>query len=410
MATPSSYEWYLSGGPGSGEDEDLPACAVFGSQLCKLEGALVVPAEGMIVQLREDGDAPQDILLPGPEIYWPTSEPSYLEALTEKFSTPATYATLDIYTETGVAGDFDLVIRHPVAGVIGNAVRVQAVGDAGVGAGASVLVTGNQVTLVYEGGVSTVEDVADAIDALVWPDDPLIEVVSVATRTTPSPLDSGGDSFEYTYLHGGNGGGTGTYTATVDDSDNGTGQVTITSTVAFSLTFSDEALRDALGFTGNVPASGYATTIVSPRHIPHLWLPNRRRCDPPAPDGVVGVPIANAVLHVAPSGDSFGIGHGVRRANSIEFRYLAGYKMWRALEQVPGESYENFWETVVARVRPVRYHLDRSNDDRWVQWLLDPTFAVAPMADSRYYVGRGCAGKDSRWSLGPLPVAENRAT
>jgi len=53
MATPQTYEWYLSGGPGSGEDEDLPACAVFGSQLCKLEGALVVPPEGLTIQLAE---------------------------------------------------------------------------------------------------------------------------------------------------------------------------------------------------------------------------------------------------------------------------------------------------------------------------------------------------------------------
>lgn len=205
------------------------------------------------------------------------------------------------------------------------------------------------------------------------------------------------------------------YALELDDDDDGTGKVTISATIAFSISFPDEGLMTALGFEEDTDS---ATSHTAPRHCPLVWLPPRRRWDPPTPEGVDGIPMPTVSVLVAPSGDSYALAHGLRTESSIEFRYLPGFKMWRALEQVPGESWEEFFHATIRRGLPVRYHHDRLQNDQFNQWLVEARWAVMPMDDTRYYVGRvagpDCAttyatGKDSRWHLGPMRVVANRA-
>lgn len=195
----------------------------------------------------------------------------------------------------------------------------------------------------------------------------------------------------------------GTYTLTIDDSDAGTGRVTISATgvASFAITWPDTTLRDALGFTGSV--SG-AATYISPSGSPYIWLPDRRRVDPPTPQGYVGFPVPNTIVTVAPSGHSKAISMGYRYASRYQVRYMRGNKVWRRFEQVTNESLENFHELIIGRGVPVRYHLDRSNDTRYVTWRMMPTWAVRPEIPA--YVGRGCVGADSLWAYGEVEVIE----
>ncbi len=402
MAQPQDYDWYLESGAG-GEFEELPACATFGSMLSKFEGALLVPTGGYSLIVNEGGGAQTIEVLPEGGLYFLTSSPSWLDAIETALSVPAVHATFNPGTDTTppVTGDWDLLMQAKVAGDEGNAITIEAIGDSGVGVGVTINQVGTAITIHYESGVSTITNIAAAIAA---DSGLLIEVVSAGSV---GGLTSPDDDFEPHNMHDGADGLDGLFTLSVDDSDGGTGQITVSSSgAAFTIAFPDAGLMTAMGFTGT---TGSATTHVAPRHTPHLWLPNRRIWALATPDGKLGFPIANAAIQVAPSGDSYGMGFGVRHANWFEFRYISGSKAIREFEVVPGESFEEFWNTVIAAALPVRYHLDRSDDTRYVQWLVDVAWPVRVMEDSAYYLGKGCLGKDSRWHLGPVNVVENRA-
>lgn len=199
-----------------------------------------------------------------------------------------------------------------------------------------------------------------------------------------------------------NGSLAGTYSLILDDTDNGTGRVTISATgvASFAITWPDETLRDALGFTGSV--SG-AATYISPSACPYVWLPDRRRVDPPTPEGMKGFPVPRTIVTRSNSA-SKALSLGFNYDSKLQFRLMRGNKVWRCFEQVTNESLENFYELIIGRGVPVRYHTDRANDTRYVDWRIMPTWAVRPEVPA--YVGRGCVGADSLWAYGEVDVME----
>jgi hypothetical protein len=197
--------------------------------------------------------------------------------------------------------------------------------------------------------------------------------------------------------------GAGTYSATVSDADAGTGRVTISATgvASFAITWTDTALRDALGFTANT--SG-AATYTGTNATPYLWLPNQKRSEPPTPEGYKGIPSTDATMTVSPSGTSYIVSYGTRYATAFTFRFVAGNKAWTALESTVNESFQTFWSTTIATGKPVRYHHDRDDDATYVSWHVAPSFSVQPEIPG--FVGRGSSGASTLWAVGPYEAVE----
>lgn len=91
-------------------------------------------------------------------------------------------------------------------------------------------------------------------------------VLSASVTYTPTELAT---AFEAA-LEAGAGSGQ-TYTVTIANGEGGTGKVTFTCTAVFTVTWTSTALRDALGFTGNL--SG-ATSYTSTNGLLGMWLPD----------------------------------------------------------------------------------------------------------------------------------------
>jgi hypothetical protein len=168
--------------------------------------------------------------------------------------------------------------------------------------------------------------------------------------------------------------GAATYAVSIsDDDETGTGKVTISasggSVTAFAISWTDTAMRDALGFTGNL--SG-ALTYTSTNASPYLWLPNCNRAgdhpDPASGQSNFGRPVRDTSVTLAPSGVHTAFFYNTRYQSRIRFPCLTGRKVWKAVESTTNESYETFWTNTVGKGRRFRYHPDRSSDSAY--WTL----------------------------------------
>lgn len=167
------------------------------------------------------------------------------------------------------------------------------------------------------------------------------------------------------------------YTATVDDdADSSLGKVTLrqgSSGVGFTfaIAWTDTALRDALGFTGNISGTYTYTTTT---HARYLWLPNCGRSgDHPEPavgQSNFGRPVRDTTRTVAPSGVSSAYFYNTRYTSRLRFGTLLGRKVWQGLEVTPNESFERFWLDGFGSGSRFRYHPDRASNSAY--WTLIP--------------------------------------
>jgi hypothetical protein len=188
----------------------------------------------------------------------------------------------------------------------------------------------------------------------------------------------------------------GTYSCTVSDGDTGTGKVTISATgvTTFAITWTDTALRDALGFTANT--SG-AATYTGSNASPYIWLPNQRRSEPPHPEGYKGLPISQGTVTVSPSGHTKILSYGIRYATTFTFRYIAGNKAKTPLESTTNESFETFWTNTIALGKPIRWHYDRDTDGTYVSYHANLQYNVTPEFPG--FVGSGSTGSSTLWAI-----------
>ena len=166
----------------------------------------------------------------------------------------------------------------------------------------------------------------------------------------------------------------GTYTLTLDDdSDAATGKAVITATgvgATVAVTWNTTALRDALGWTGNL--SG-ATSYTAPQHARYLWLPNCGRSSPLAPNPTaqtrdMGVEESDYTITVAPTGASKRLGYNRRLVENLSWSWLKAPKVWIEHEAVTNESLQRFYRDAIAVGRAFRYHPDRSVDSLAFEW------------------------------------------
>jgi hypothetical protein len=165
----------------------------------------------------------------------------------------------------------------------------------------------------------------------------------------------------------------GTFTLTVDDTSDSTatGKVTISSTETFSLTWSSTALRDILGFSGNLSAaSSYTATY----HSKYIYLPNCGRSsattlspEPTSTSYELGIPEYDYSSTLSPSGYSTQLQYNTRYKEVIGFSNLKAYKTWARSEVSTYESLETFIQTMMDNGgEPFRYFPSRTDDT--VSW------------------------------------------
>jgi hypothetical protein len=175
-----------------------------------------------------------------------------------------------------------------------------------------------------------------------------------------------------------------------DDTDGSTGKLTVTVTGApTTVTWSSTALRDALGFNGNLtgPANGW----VSDNHVKYLWLPSCGRAGLMAPSTSNGALEVDYSLSLGTDGTTYAIAYSVRELDSMEFRHIKGKKAWISQEAIVNESFERFFRDVVALGLRLRFHKDRSDNATFRRWVVENGGAYQPRAfDDRWIEGAEC--------------------
>lgn len=198
----------------------------------------------------------------------------------------------------------------------------------------------------------------------------------------------------------------GTYTCTSDDdTDAATGRITLAASGGgnVSVTWSSTALRDLLGFTGNL--SG-ATTYTSTGACKYIYLPNVPRAEAMAPDGSAGVAMTDSSVTVSPSGTSKILAYSTRYVNRLAFRFLTGRKTWTAAETYANESLESFYLATIAYGIPLRYHYDRATDGTYVnERIVQPQMFAAVPAVGGWVGGPGNLAA-ALWNFGPLDLVK----
>lgn len=203
----------------------------------------------------------------------------------------------------------------------------------------------------------------------------------------------------------------GTYTCSLsDDTDASTGKVTISATgiTSFTLTWAtstSQAIRDALGFTGNL--SPTAASHTSANACPYLWLPNVGRTNAMGPEPIssslrLGVPMMDYRLTRAPTGASKRLVSNTTYVESLEFHYVSGAKAAKRLESVTNESWETFYTTVLGGGKQIRYYPDRSSDTTYGTVVVENGADAAAQPMNPQWTNQAVA----HYRVGPLRVFE----
>lgn len=174
----------------------------------------------------------------------------------------------------------------------------------------------------------------------------------------------------------------GVYTVSLaDDADTDTGKVTISapSVGNISITWSNTDIRDRLGFTGDV--SG-ATTHTGTEQAEYLYLPPVGRDDSfMAPDGDAGLEETDLVVSTSPDGSMVATKFQTRYLDSLGFSLVKGSAMYVKHEATDNESLQKFYQDVLGKGLPFRYHKDRSDDATFVTWRAPNAVAFRPDAE-----------------------------
>lgn len=197
-----------------------------------------------------------------------------------------------------------------------------------------------------------------------------------------------------------------TYAAVLDDdATDATGRLTLSVTVVgnFSVTWTSTALRDELGYSGDLSgAASYQTTAAAKP----LFLPDVPRTRMLVPDGHPGRLIVASSTVVSPTtGDSRFFSYGSYRMDNWEHAQLSGRKTYATYEAYANESFESFWTTYIANGAPIRYFPDRGDDGTSVPWRVVEASAFPAKEEIENVIGGlDSDGADLRHHIGPMAV------
>jgi len=135
------------------------------------------------------------------------------------------------------------------------------------------------------------------------------------------------------------------------------GRVRIQASSAFSITWTDVRLRDALGFASNVTSQ---TDVTAGNQSPLLWSPDTPE-RPSAPKGVQGHRIPDTVVNSSRSGltTSFTT-HNTMVVNEFTFDHVPISRVWTPGEQ--GGEFQRWLDEVGNEGRPWKLWVDVTED------------------------------------------------
>lgn len=124
-----------------------------------------------------------------------------------------------------------------------------------------------------------------------------------------------------------------------------------------TLTWTATALRDILGFTGNLTAG----TNLAPEQAEYVWHPDQPIARALAPIGTLGRRRSDARVTRALDGTVYGTKFNELRENRFLIELVEKERTWAADEVLVNRSWETFWRVVISQVRRFRLVWDEAN-------------------------------------------------
>lgn len=194
-----------------------------------------------------------------------------------------------------------------------------------------------------------------------------------------------------------------TYTVSIAAGEEGTGKVTLSADANFDVTWSTTALRDLLGFTGDVDS---ASSYESSQSARSLWLPEGS--PPQTLNGTdvnwAGVPVSNKRDQVNDAGYTYSLAGQKRTERMVTWPAVKRHRVWDINETTENQSVEQFWEDVIygsaswsARPGgPFRYYRDADTDGEYRTYVALGWERMEPQQRLQHWTGRWIV-ETGRW-------------
>ncbi len=164
-----------------------------------------------------------------------------------------------------------------------------------------------------------------------------------------------------------------------------TGKVTIDfGGVDGDLVWTDTALRDLLGFTGDCTG---ADSYEADNQARYVWRPTLTLTDYPGDRSTWWAPDSTSIEHVSEDGSTYGCKGSLLYAGGFEYQLLPETDVIICSDTTAYESLEQFWLDVVHEAQPIRCYPDRtlntSGDVKVAKWAGGEGGAVGSWQDYR---------------------------
>jgi hypothetical protein len=146
------------------------------------------------------------------------------------------------------------------------------------------------------------------------------------------------------------------YTTATCSFDFATGKVTLGFNVTTSVTWGDSALRDLLGYTGNLSGS---TSYVAPNEAQYVWRPNRKFSLFPADGTRLFAPESTTTVFRSRDGTiSTTMGTLLQGARNLEYEFLAENRVVIPASGTINQEFEQYFRQPIHDGAPHRIYPD----------------------------------------------------
>lgn len=145
-----------------------------------------------------------------------------------------------------------------------------------------------------------------------------------------------------------------------------TGKVTMGEATSqdIDVTWTDTALRDLLGFTGNFTVGdggAGSASVTATNEARYCWRPDKGIAGHPVARDVVWEPVSNSVVYVSRDGTTSSVEGNLVYFAELEWRWIAGERVYTPSTGSVNKDLQQFFEDVIHAGRTVRYYPDTSS-------------------------------------------------